>query len=410
MRFVEGKKPNFVCIDIGSHKIATLAASISSQIDADVIDYGVYSSEGIKAGVVVDFQKAEDALGNAIYGLERNIGQHVESAIVVLSGAQAQSRYLNQSVGIASETISKEEVDMLMTKAVRSAGATDKSVLHCFPVEFFVDGQGSIKNPVGMAGSKLSANLHAITADASSVLNLGNCFSKYQVSVDEFVSAPVASGFAALDEQLQDSGPIVIDCGATTTSFAVFSKGVPVFCDYVPFGGWHVTNDIAQVLSINFSSAERLKVLYADLNENAQARTFEVNLGDQDRRVDSLLLNEVATSRVGEILSLVRDKIDRLDSDLLQGQNIVLTGGASNMSGIESLCSTIFKVSRIKEFSRHHGGVLSGDSSLYSYAAVLGMLSYRMKHYSNYYFPTAAFGPKLKLWKRMLNSIKSYFK
>lgn len=405
---MEEKKVNFVCLDLGSHKIAALAAHLSSESEVDIVDYGIYASEGIKAGVITDFQKAEKAIENAVYNLEKNIGHHVDHIIVALSGAHMCSRYVSQSVGITGSRVTKGDLDSLMTKAIRLAGAEDRSIVHCFPIEFFADSQGSIQNPIGITCSKLSASLHAIAADAPALLTLGNCLAKCQVNTEEFVSAPVASGFAALESNEQECGPVVIDCGAMTTSFTVFSKGMPVFSDYVPVGGWHVSNDIAQVLSVSHRVAERLKIMYADLNENAPERTFEVNLDDQDRRIDSALLNEVAKSRVFEILHLIKSKADKLDSDFLNGQSIVLTGGASNASGMEAMCSSVFQTSRIKDFARQYDGPLSGDSSLQSYSAVLGMLSYRAKHYSNYYSPQINHKPGL--WHRIVETLRSYFK
>jgi cell division protein FtsA len=407
---VENKKHNFICLDVGSHKIAALAARLNSENEVDVIDYGMYAAEGIKAGVIVDFQKAERSIENAVYNLEKNIGSHIDSSVVALSGAQACSRYLSQSVSITGSGVTKSDINALMTKAVRVAGAEDRSILHCFPIEFFVDGQGAIKNPAGMSGSKLGASLHAVAADASALLNLSNCFSKCHVKVEEFFSAPIAAGFAALENNEQEHGPIVIDCGAATTSFTIFSKGTPVFSDYVPVGGWHVSNDIAQVLSLGFAAAENLKVLYADLNENAPERAFEVNFDDQDRKIDSALLNEIARSRALETFHLIKAKLDKLDPDLLSGQNIVLTGGAANASGMEAVCSAVFKTSRIKDFARQHDGMLSGDSSLQSYPAVLGMLAYRMKHFASYHLTSSSVEQKPSLWHGFMETIRSYFK
>ncbi len=403
------RKANFVCLDIGSHKIAIIACRIISTTDIEVLHQGLYASGGIKAGVVVDSPKAEAAISNALNNMEQKIKHHIDTVVVSFSGANVRSHYLDQSLSLDNRAVTKNDLSLLIAKSVRSSSSKDASVVHCFPIEFLVDGV-KVRNPVGMVCEKLSASLHVSTADSNALLSLSNCFTKSHVRVEEFFISPISSGFGYFASHDQDRGAVVIDMGAMTTSITVFYDNVPIFTDYIPIGGWHITNDIAQVLGLDFADAERLKVLYANVGEDSSSVTLDLDIYDQEKTIDALLLSEVVKARISEIMSLIKNKFDQLENvDPTVAKNIALTGGGSGLKGIDSLVGSILQVSRVRNFARHYSGYLLGDCDVQSYSAVLGMLSYRMRHYANYYSANSLLAEKSGFFKKLIGYFKKVF-
>lgn len=403
------KKANFVCLDVGSHKISALAAHISSESEVDVMAHGLYASAGIKCGTVVDSQKAEGAINKALSNLEKKINHHIDTVVVSFSGAKARSSYLDHSLILDNRAVTKNDISLLVAKSVRSSSSKDSSVVHCFPIEFLVDGV-KVRNPVGMICEKLSASMHIVTADSVALLNISNCFAKYHVRVEEFALAPIASGVAYFACNPEDRGAVVIDYGCTTTSVTVFYDNVPVFSDYVPLGGWHISNDISQVLGFDFLDAERIKVLYSNVREDAPALTLDVDIKDQSKKVDCLLLNEVVRARILEILSMIKGKYEQLENvDAVAAKNMVFTGATSAIPGLESLCGSILQISRVQDFARHYEGSLLEETDVQSYSAVLGMLAYRMRYYSNYYSSSSLLIEQSGIWKKFWTYLKEVF-
>jgi cell division protein FtsA len=406
---VTEKKANFVCLDVGSHKIATLAARIISETEVEIMDHGLYASSGIKCGVVVDAPKAESAISNALNNLEQKIKHHVDTVVVSFSGAKVRSSYMDHSLKLDNRPVSKNDLSLLIAKSVRGSNNKDSSVVHCFPVEFLVDGV-KVRNPSGMVCEKLSASLHVVTADSAALSNLSNCFAKSHVRVEEFALSPIASGLAYFASNPQDKGALLIDCGAMTTSVTVFYDNVPVFLDYLPIGGWHISNDIAQVLGLDFANAERLKVLYANVSEDSPSVTLDLDIYDQEKTIDAILLNEVVKARITEILSLLKVKYEQLENvDSTVTKNVALTGGSSSIKGMEHLGGSVLHVSRVRNFARHYTGSLVGEEDIQSYSAVLGMLSYRMRHYVNYYSSTALLTERASLFKKFIGYLRGVF-
>ncbi|QEK39708.1 cell division protein FtsA [Candidatus Sneabacter namystus] len=378
------KKANFVCLDIGSHKVALLAAKVNSESDAEVLVHQIYASEGFGADGIVDLKKAERTLSKVLYNAEKLLKSHISNITVAISSKAIESKYARQTLVLNNTAVTKDHINSLLSQSVKKFEEAGKSVMHCFPIEFCVDGQSMVKNPVGMICNKINGLFHIMTLESNALLNLTGCFVKCHVSVDEFFVSGVASGISAISTNVDGIGALVIDCGAMKTSFTVFHDNLPVFSSSIPIGGWHVTNDIAHVLSVNFDVAEKLKVLYANLTDNAPTLTLEAERKGQVEKINSVLLNEIIKSRESEIFSMIAEKCHLLDIEPCILQNIVLMGGASDIDGLDNLCGSIFRTSNVRNFSCYYDGILSNESNINSYATVLGMLEYRMKHHAQY--------------------------
>ena len=113
-------------------------------------------------------------------------------------------------------------------------------------------------------------------------------------------------------------------------------------------GGDHVTSDISQGLQIPMADAERIKcrfggVIATGLDDREVIElTGETGDWHHDRRTATRAeLIGVMRPRVEEILEEVRVRLDGAGFDHLPSQRIVLTGGASQIPGLDGLASRI---------------------------------------------------------------------
>ena len=259
---MKAKNTNFTALDIGSSKISILAAQLYASGDARIGYQGLFHSSGIKSGVIKDYRQAEASIINAIYTLENEIERSINSVSISLSGVGIKSFYIYQKVRLLSGKVSKADVQVLHENALEQFASTGQTVIHYFPIEYTLDKNNSILNPVGMFGDILGCRLHVITADSSQITNILNCFAKCNISIKEIVVGVYASSLAVLTEDEKSLGSVVIDFGSSTTSFAIFVSGELVYTGFIPFGGDNITSDIARILSISIPAAEKLKVLY----------------------------------------------------------------------------------------------------------------------------------------------------
>jgi cell division protein FtsA len=378
---MKGKSANFIAIDIGSSKVAAIAANINKYGQAFIASQNLRSSNGFKAGVITDLKSAEESFVSVIYSLENDIDKSVNEVSVAVSGAGIKSFYVNYSIKLSGNGVTKQDIRKLIQKALAEFKVPEMEIIHYFPIEFVLDGDNIVENPMGMYGSELSCQLHIIAANSAKILNLTKCLSRCQVEVREVISAVYASGLSTLTEDEKKLGAIIVDIGSHTSSFAVFLEDKCVFTGYVPIGGYQITSDIAKVFSVSMVTAEKLKILYgyADPNLLQREETIRIeNFEDSsaygaDLSITSSQLARVINNRTQEIFLQIKEQYDYLQMDNLLARRMVITGGSANLHGIKNLVSKVFhKQVRIAKPHLIDGFVESYNSS--AYTAALGLI------------------------------------
>ncbi len=376
---------NFTVLDIGSSKISIIAAQLQARGDAKVGYQGVFHSNGMKAGVINDYRKLESSIVNAIYNLESEIDRNISTISISISGFGTKSYYIYHKVRLLEGQVTKSDVNILISKALEQFSADDQTVIHYFPIEYTLDTNNSIQNPVGMFGNILGCRLHVITAETSQVTNILNCFAKCNIGVNEIIVGSYAASLAVLTEDEKSLGSVVIDFGASTTSFAVFVGGQLICTGYVPLGGAAITSDIAKILSISISAAEKIKVLYGSSFSSSKENEVMINLAEfepqfgveDERNITSDDLSMIISARAEEIIELLKSEYDKMGVDHLISRRVILTGGGSQLRGIKEIVSENFrKQVRLGNPLNIPGFVI--DHSVMSYCSAIGIIKYEM--------------------------------
>ena len=138
-------------------------------------------------------------------------------------------------------------------------------IVHGIPRDYIIDKQDGIKEPLGMAGSRLEAKVHLVTCSENSSQNIHTCVKACGLEVEAFVLEQLASSYSVLTSDERELGVCLIDIGCGTTDIAVFTEGSISFTEVIPVAGDHVTNDIAQALRTPPNQAEDIKQMYGEV-------------------------------------------------------------------------------------------------------------------------------------------------
>jgi cell division protein FtsA len=204
-----------------------------------------------------------------------------------------------------------------------------------------------VRDPRGMVGETLGVGMTVVSADVTSVRNLMLAVERCHIEVEGVVASPFACGLSTLVDDEAEMGAVVVDLGAGTTTIGVFAGGRLVHADGVAVGGNHVTLDVARGLSTRLSAAERLKTLYgstiataSDDRETIAVPSVESQEMTEEAHIPRAQLVRIIKPRVEEILELVRDRL-RKCGIAPEGRRYVLTGGASQLTGLADTASRI---------------------------------------------------------------------
>ena len=380
------KNKNIVTIlDIGSSKIVCLIAKISGE-NIEIIGNGCHSANGFKNGNISDSKLAKASIISAVDQAEKVANVTIDKVILALNGNKITSHYLVNSTVLKNQKVDNSDVNYLISNGIKDLEKEGREVIHYFSLGYDVDDNRGIKNPCGLLGKKLSANLHFITIPSTLLDNIVNCLAACQLNVEDCVFAPYAAGLATLGENDKEFGATVIDFGDGITSYALFSQNNIVNCGFIPIGSRSITNDIAKSFMLDFASAERIKTIhgaasvsYADNQKMIRYKTegnIFGNLENEDRNISNVELNEVINARVNEIFSLLKSALDKQYKVFADTQhNIVLTGGGSLLTGVgQEVSRTLSSKVRLGKTAIIPGVIQDHINSTYSVA--IGVLQY----------------------------------
>src|SRR5580765_7510485 len=252
----------FVGLDIGTTKISCIVADQNGTGELRIVGVGNAPSEGLRRGVVVDLEKTVGSIVRAVEEAERMAGVPIKSATAGIAGDHIRSINSRGVIAVARKDneIGPADVDRVVEAAKAIAIPMDREIIHVIPQEFIVDDQDGIKDPVGMSGVRLEAEVHIITGAVTSAKNICRSIQRAGLKVHDLVLEPLASSHAVLGSDERDLGVALLDIGGGTTDVAVFFDGSIRHTAIIPFGGSNVTNDIAIGLRTPIDKAEQLKI------------------------------------------------------------------------------------------------------------------------------------------------------
>ncbi|MDZ5698168.1 cell division protein FtsA [Chelativorans sp. M5D2P16] len=338
-------------LDIGSSKVCCIIARLLPSDGGralshrthriQVIGIGHQKSEGVKSGVIVDLDRAEQAVRLSVDAAERMAGLTVDSLIVNVSAGRLKSETASATVRLGGHEAAKADVDRVLAAGARQALKAEREVVHSLATAFSLDSERGIRDPRGMMGDTLGVDMHLVTADTVPLRNLELCINRSHLSVERMVATPYASGLAALVDDEAEMGAACIDMGGGCTTISVFLEGKFVHADSLPVGGSHVTMDLARGLSTRLEDAERLKVMHgsalpvsADDRDVIAIQPIGSDENEEPLQVPRAVMARIIRARIEETLELVRDKLSRSGYGHLVGRRVVLTGGASQLTGL----------------------------------------------------------------------------
>ena len=350
-------------LDIGSSKIACLVlrfdgndraldrdgiGSLAGQSGFRVIGAATTRSRGVKFGEVDSMGETERAIRTAVQAAQKMAQIRVDHVIACFSGAEPRSYGLAGKVELEGTTVSEQDIARVLSACDVPDFGEGREVLHAQPVNFALDHRSGLGDPRGQIGQELASDMHMLTVDALAIQNIAQCIKRCDLELAGLASSSYVSGISSLVEDEQELGAACIDLGGGATGVSIFMKKHMIYADTVRMGGDHVTSDISMGLQVPMATAERIKTFYGGVVATGMDDREMIEIGGDtgdwhhDRRtVSRAELIGIMRPRVEEILEEVRVRLDAAGFEYLPSQQIVLTGGASQIPGLDGIASKI---------------------------------------------------------------------
>ncbi len=401
-----------VGLDLGTTKICVIIAEALPGGQINVIGVGEKPSRGLRKGVVVNIENTIESVRIAVLEAERMAGVHTGSVFAGIAGGHIKGLNSHGVIAVSrkDKEITREDVERVIDAAKAVALPVDREVIHIIPQEFIIDNQDGIKEPVGMSGVRLEAEVHIVTGAVTSVQNIIKSVERAGYAVDDIILQPLASAEAVLSPDERELGVVLVDIGGGTTDMAVFVDGSLWHSSVISIGGNQLTSDIAIGLRTPNHEAEEIKRKYGCAKVSMVGESEEITVpGVGGRPSRTLLRRELAQiiqPRTEEILELIDMEIKKNGFEEKAAAGVVLTGGSSLLDGIEELAEEILQVPIRVGTPRNIVGMVDIVNSP-KFATGVGLVCFGAKGLASGRHPR--FTNERNLFSRTLERMKEWF-
>lgn len=409
----KNKSDFLVGLDVGTSKVATLVAQKNENNSFDIIGVGLSANSSMRKGTVVDLEDTISSISASLEEAERMAGIPIERALVALGGDDIEGLNSTGVIAISGENgeVTQADVDRAIEATKAIAQPTNREMLHILPRLYTIDGQGGIKDPIGLTGIRLEVDAHVIAGSVPAIKNLTKCVYQAGVDIEDLVYGGLASTYSMLTKKQKEIGVALIDIGAGTTDVVVIEEGDVLHSATIPLGSANVTNDVAIGLKTSIAVAESVKIKHGSCLPDAVSEHERIDLSEFDEKEDQeashRYLAEIIEARMSEILLLVKEELKKVNRDGMLPAGAVLVGGGAKLSGIVGLAKETLRLpSAVGTPSIELTGFADKVSDP-SFAASIGLIIYGLSHN---YETKGFYNPPASAANSAPNKIKDWFK
>ena len=200
---------------------------MNNQRELEIVDFRKVDSKGVRNGIIVDLTKVV----NSILGLKQNLAvKKINSVFASINGKDIKSHFNRAALNLSprGEEIRQSHLDKLLNKASSIGLPLNRQIIYRVPLEYIVDGEREIANPLRMTANRIEVRLHIISAKIGEIENLTKSINYSNWEVEGMIPVPLACQ-CALE---QDNHNLLLDIGSQTINAGFSSNNILSSCQF----------------------------------------------------------------------------------------------------------------------------------------------------------------------------------
>lgn len=365
-----------VGIDVGTAFVRCVVGHVDSATGTPtIVGVGQVSNSGMRKGTVVNLSGPAHAIDQVLGEAERMSGYEVNDATISVNGSHILSTRADGmiAVGTAGQEITGDDIHRLEEVATTGKVPANREVLEVVPFSYTLDGQGNIKDPLGMTGTRLEINANVVSAMVPYIKNLEKASELATVTPNATVPSVIAAAKSVLTEQQIENGVAVIDMGGATTGVAVFEEGDLQYVGIIPMGGVNITNDLAIGLKTDPEIAEKVKLQHATVLAKRDNEGVSIKHDKEILSFETKDIDEIVGARLEEMFELVNKELKKAGRAGQLPSGVVLVGGTANLKGVTEFAKEHLNVAARVGKATGFGGVADNIDKP-EFAAAVGLM------------------------------------
>lgn len=407
----------YTSVDLGSDTIKIIVAELYKN-KINLLASTSTKSKGIKKGLIVDTELAQESLRIALNDVEEKLGIKIKRVIASIPSFNAEYSVIKGDIKINNEksVVTNEDVINALEVAVRSTSFSTREMVTILPIDYTLDDKAFIKDPIGMSGTTLGCKAVLVTTPKKNVYSVISLLEQLNIEVVDISLNNIGDLYSFNNKTFEDKIVAIINIGSDITNLSLFNKSILVKSSIINMGGKNIDNDISYMYKVDDLVAETLKLKFALAHKkNASVNDLiEIkNANDESIKINQFELSEVVMSRTEEILNEAKKEINLLTSKKID--YIIITGGTSNIPGFEYVVKDVFgenaNIGNVKMIGIRDNVYSSCIGNLVYFISKLKLKNqnYSMINENEVYQITAAVAKRLNTSDSMLEKIFGHF-
>ncbi len=303
-----------------------------------ILGTGLAESKGLRHGYIVNKEEVTVSIREAKRQAESVARVPIRAAFLAIGGISLDEARASGSAIISRADQEITALDLEKAgKAAREAAAPgflNRHVLHSIPLEYRIDGNKVLGDPVGMKGVKLDIDYLFVTCLAQHEEALAAAVEDADIEIIDRMASPLAGSYVLLEGDQKMKGCVLANIGAETVSIVVYDENIPISVKVFPMGSAHITDDIALGFRISLEEAERVKI--GRLSGQMYPR----------KKVDDFIAN-----RLNTMFALIDKHLKSLGRRGPLPAGIIISGGGAGVGSISDIAKGSLKLpARLAEF------------------------------------------------------------
>ncbi len=372
-----GKISTIAAVDVGTASVKAMVVKHNSDKDGfDVLGRAEGISSGMKKGGVNDVERVAKVIKRVVADVEREAGVEIENVYANINGAHIFSTLSKGTITVSrdDQEITSDEIERAINEAKTFSIPNNKEIKEVYPRSYTIDDEKDIKNPIGLTGVRLTADIITVGIFVSYSRWLTEALGKANLGVVDLAIGPIVSAEAVLTTQEKELGVVAVDFGATTTGIAVYKDESLLFTKVIPVGVHNIRNDIATGLQVDIETAELIKKKYGNSifgDKSTKKESIRVN-GRGEISFQRNQLRKIMGDRISQIFTAVREEIETACPKQELPGGVVLTGGGAKIPHIKTFAQDKIKLSCRTGAPRRFFGMEDNPS----YSTLCGLILY----------------------------------
>lgn len=331
-------------VDIGSDTIKIAVCELYKG-KLNLLAASSVKSNGIKKGLITDFEAASLSMKNALNDIESMLGIKIKKVVVSVPSYFAEFMVVKGSIDITSEDaiITGDDVIRVLQEAMNQKLLPGKEMVTMLPIDFSIDDKDeSITDPKGIVGKKLSTRAVMATTPKKNIYSVVSLMDSVGVEIVDISLNPIGNSYAFRFKEMNTQIGAIIDIGSETTTVSLYNKGIIVKSSIIAMGGKNIDNDLSYIYKVNVNEARKIKEKFALAHKKyaSASEIYEAPIENEIIKINQFEASEIAMSRIEEILTLAKKEVNILTSR--PTDYVIITGGTSNMAHFDYIAEDVF--------------------------------------------------------------------